>query len=223
MAEGYTTGGLLRRVIILVILIILLITGGIIWLNALGVIQTGGNMTALNKVLGLRSSNRQIAIDDPDLLARERLNKDLETLRTLEFELEQREAAVKSEESRLTAWENELSERETILKEKETILTEAQQRYNDREQNLTQNASYLMNMPPQQAVQILLGMSDQDMIDNLRAAERLAAQQGSASLVPVWLQMMASLPDNNNSEISNAERAAAVMRKMAMRTNLNGE
>ena len=57
-------------------------------------------------------------------------------------------------------------------------------------------------MPPKNAVDILVAMEDQDIIDILRMADEIAAEQGVMSMASTWLQMMP------------AERAAQIQRKM---------
>ncbi|MCL2520942.1 MAG: hypothetical protein FWE37_08110 [Spirochaetaceae bacterium] len=223
MAEGYSTGGLIARVIALLVIIVILIMASLVWLNMLGVINMGERLGAVGRLVGISASVRQVDINDPDLIARERLNQDLATLSALEFDINQRLLAVTNEENRLLEWESQLNERENSLRERQQIITNAELRYADVEANLLRNAGYLMNMPPQQAIAILLGMTDHDIVDNLRAAERLSALNGSTSLVPVWLMMMAALPDNNANGVPNSVRTANVVRLMAMRGNLDGE
>jgi flagellar protein FlbB len=69
-----------------------------------------------------------------------------------------------------------------------------------------QNSAYLVGMPPDKAVKILLAMEDQDVIDLMRVTEELAAEAGEASLVAYWLSLMP------------ADRAAALQRKMARKS-----
>jgi flagellar protein FlbB len=219
MAEGYSTGGFIARVITLLILIAVLSVVGLLWLNWLGVINTGEHFGGISRFFNIGASKRTVDVNDPELMARERFNKEIETLRSLEFEVGQRMADLTVNENRLNQWEAELTERERLLRERELVITNAEGRYADREVNLLQNARYLTNMPPQQAIQILLGMEDHDVIDTLRAAERLAANNGTASMVPVWLMMIAQLPDTDANAVPNAQRAADVVRLMAMRSN----
>ncbi len=56
---------------------------------------------------------------------------------------------------------------------------------------------------PQRAVDILLAMDDQNIIDVLRKTEELAAAGGTTSMVSYWLSLMPP------------ERAAEIQRKMA--------
>ena len=58
-------------------------------------------------------------------------------------------------------------------------------------------------MPPKTAVEQLMGMDDQDVIDIFRKTDALAAAARTASMTSVWLMNMP------------AERAAVIQRKMA--------
>ena len=60
-------------------------------------------------------------------------------------------------------------------------------------------------MTPKAAVNILLAMDDQMVIDVLRKVEEMAAQNGTASMVSYWLSLMP------------ADRAAAIQRKMVVK------
>ncbi|MBU3850095.1 MAG: flagellar protein FlbB, partial [Candidatus Treponema excrementipullorum] len=71
-----------------------------------------------------------------------------------------------------------------------------------RQVNITTNVQNLNNMPPQNAVDILVAMDDQDVIDILREADKIAAETGAYSLSSTWLMMMPP------------ERAAQIQRKM---------
>jgi flagellar protein FlbB len=96
----------------------------------------------------------------------------------------------------------ELEERARMLTERENSFNQSLQRYDNRKANVEQNARYLTGMPPADAVEILVAMDDQTVIDILRAVEELAASSGEASVVAYWLSLMP------------AERSADIQRKM---------
>jgi flagellar protein FlbB len=95
-----------------------------------------------------------------------------------------------------------LEEKEKALAEQEKSFNERLKQYENRRANLRQSAEYFAGMPPQHAVDRLLEMEDQDIIDILRTSERLAQESGEGSLVAYWLSLMPS------------ERAAQLSRKM---------
>lgn len=74
--------------------------------------------------------------------------------------------------------------------------------FDDREENIAKNAKNLSSMPPKNAVDILVAMDDQDIIDVLRKADQIAAEEGTSSLVAYWLSLMP------------ADRVAQIQRKM---------
>ena len=68
--------------------------------------------------------------------------------------------------------------------------------------NIEQIAANLNGMRPAAAVDILVAMDDQTVIDVLRKVEEIAKEKGTSSLVSYWLSLMP------------AERAAEIQRKM---------
>ena len=83
------------------------------------------------------------------------------------------------------------------------MFNERVQAFDNRRDNLRQNADYLVGMPPASAVKILLEMEDQYVIDLFRVTEEQARRSGEVSLVAYWLSLMPP------------ERAATLQRKMA--------
>ena len=65
-------------------------------------------------------------------------------------------------------------------------------------------STYLTNMPPGDAVEILVNYGDQTLLDVLLVTDELADQAGQQSLVPYWLSLMP------------AERAASIGEKLEM-------
>ena len=66
-------------------------------------------------------------------------------------------------------------------------------------------------MPPQNAVDILVAMDDQDVIDILRMADQIAQEEGATSLASTWIMFMP------------AERAAQIQRKMLSKPMASAE
>jgi flagellar protein FlbB len=77
---------------------------------------------------------------------------------------------------------------------------------------MEQIAQYLVGMPPASAVDIMMNMEDQDLIDILRTVERLAQEAGEQSIVSYWFSLMAE---------RNPERAAALQRKWVKKPEPN--
>ena len=73
----------------------------------------------------------------------------------------------------------------------------------ERGANILQIAKYINSMAPAKAVDNLLQMDDQDIIDVLRAVEAIAKKANKTSSVAYWFSLMP------------ANRAADIQRKMA--------
>ena len=96
----------------------------------------------------------------------------------------------------------ELAEREKNQEEREKTFNLTQKKYDDKEVNIEQIANNLNGMRPQAAVDILVAMDDQVVIDVLRKVEEMAKENGSSSMGSYWLSLMPS------------DRAAEIQRKM---------
>jgi flagellar protein FlbB len=103
----------------------------------------------------------------------------------------------------LSAEVQQVEEREKAAEDREKLFNERVKAYDNRRENLVKNSAYLVGMPPDKAVKILLAMEDQDVIDLMRVTEEQAVEAGEASLVAYWLSLMP------------ADRAATLQRKMA--------
>ena len=97
---------------------------------------------------------------------------------------------------------HELSEREKSQEEREKTFNNILKQYDDKEVNIEQIALNLNGMRPEAAVNILLAMDDQTVIDVLRKVEEIAKRDGSSSMGSYWLSLMP------------ADRAAEIQRKM---------
>ena len=200
----YSSVGAGFRIVILLLLVAVLLLGGLVWFDYLGIVDAKGLLAPVFTLI--RGERVVVDADDPLLLEKERMAKQLEAL------------AIRSEE--LTAWEQELEasraeinqmieqlqERETTIEDREKVFNERVQAFENRRVNLQQNSDYLVGMPPENAVKILLQMEDQDVIDIFRMTEEQAQATGELSLVSYWLSLMP------------ADRAAVLQRKMSRKT-----
>ena len=96
----------------------------------------------------------------------------------------------------------EISEREKSQKKKKKTFNNILKQYDDKEVNIEQIALNLNGMRPEAAVNILLAMDDQNVIDVLRKVEEIAKRDGASSMGSYWLSLMP------------ADRAAEIQRKM---------
>ena len=190
--------------IVLIKLIIIMALGGLLWFDYLGVINAKKVFAPVYKLMGrdpqvsvASTSSAPITGD----LDQERLEKQREALELWREELDKREAEVSQKEKANEQIASELSNREKSQEEREKTFNQTVKKYDDKNVNIEQIALNLNGMRPEAAVNILLAMDDQVVIDVLRKVEELAKRSGTASLGSYWLSLMP------------AERAAEIQRK----------
>lgn len=195
----------LGKTVVLLFLIIILVLGGLLWFDFLGVIRVKNLFSPVYKIFGLSPQTSVTSTSSKPLSADldlDRLAKQREALDIYREELEKREgdSSLAEEQNRRLA--EEISEREKNLEEREKTFNNLVKMYDDRNVNIEQIAANLEGMPPRAAVDILVAMDDQIVIDVLRKVTERAEASGTASMVAYWLSLMP------------AERAATVQRKM---------
>mgnify|MGYP003298037658 CR=1 FL=1 len=193
------------KTIILLFLIIILILAGLVWFDYLSVIQVKSVFAPVYRLLGLQTQTSTSATGTAPLeanLDNDRFQKRLESLTLKEEELNQRETQLAQAEALNQQTAQELENRRVAQEEREIAFNSTVSQYDGRQLNIVTNVQNLNNMPPQNAVDILVAMDDQDVIDILRMADQIAEEAGSVSLASTWLMMMP------------ADRAAQVQRKM---------
>lgn len=198
--------GGIGKTIALLFLIIILVLGGLMWFDYLGVIHAKKIFAPVYKLMGLTPQTSTTATKSNPFsgdLDEDRFAKRIEALDARTQELDKRETDISNVESQNEAIAKELEERRKSQDEREKTFNNQVKKYDDRNRNIEQIVSYLNSMPPQTAVEQLVGMVDQDIIDILRKADEMAAASRTTSMSSVWLM---NFP---------ADRAAAVERKMA--------
>lgn len=193
------------KTIILLFLIIILILAGLVWFDYLSVIQVKSVFAPIYRLFGLQTQTSTSATGTVPLeadLDNDRFQKRLESLTLKEEELNQREIQLSQAEALNQQTAQELENRRVAQEEREVAFNSTVTQYDGRQLNIVTNVQNLNNMPPQNAVDILVAMDDQDIIDILRMADQIAEESGSVSLASTWLMMMP------------ADRAAQVQRKM---------
>lgn len=200
----YSTVGAGFRILILLLLVGVLVLGGLVWFDYLGIIDARRTLSPVFALVG--RGRAEVDAEDPLLLDKERLAKQLEALAVRSEELDQWQRQLAAKQLEVDQMAETLAERETAVQDREKVLNDRLRAYDNRVENLRQNSAYLVGMPPENAVKILLAMDDQDVIDVLRVTEEQAAEAGEVSLVAYWLSLMP------------ADRAAVLQRKMSRTT-----
>ena len=192
--------------IALLFLILAIILGGLLWFDYLGIIKTKSIFAPVYNFFGLQPQTSVSATSSKPLQANledDRLAKRLEALEIRSQELDKRESDIARSENANDAIARELEDRQKSQEEREKTFNNEVKKYDDRSTNIEQISTYLQNMPPKTAVEQLLGMDDQDIIDIFRKTDAQALASNTASMTSVWLMNMPS------------ERAAVIQRKMA--------
>ena len=202
----YTYLGMGTRIFVLFLLLILLLIGGFIWFDFLGLIDGKEMLAPFLGFLGMHRRTILKDVEDPLLLERERIKKQFEAMNLLEEELSQKEEKLKIKEGEISQMVEDIKEQEKALQERENSFNERLENYDKRRRNIKQSSEYLVGMPPESAVKILLAMDDIDIIDIFRITEEIAQEEGEVSLVAYWLSLMPK------------ERAAELSRKMARKS-----
>jgi len=197
---GSTRSGL--RIILFILLIAVIFLGGLLWFDFLGIIDVKYRFAPVLKLIGIETPQKIENSDDMLLLDRERLDKQLQALDIRAEELDKRENEISLKEAEVKQKLETLTENEKSLVEREKSFNDRLKAYEDRDRNLRQSSAYFTGMPPGDAVERLLGMDDQDIIDIFRTTELIAKEAGTDSIVSYWFSLMPS------------DRAAELNRKM---------
>ena len=190
---------------VLILIIVILVLGGLLWFDYLGIIKAKSFFSPLYKLMGKEPQTSVTATQSNPLVANldeDRLKKQREALDIFKEELDKREADVQAAEKQSAQIALELAEREKNQEEREKTFNQTVKKYDDKNINVEQIANNLNGMRPEAAVDILIAMDDQTVIDVLRKVEEIAVRDGYASMGSYWLSLMPS------------ERAAEIQRKM---------
>jgi flagellar protein FlbB len=191
------------RIVVLMLLVVVLTLGGVVWFDYLGIVDVKSVFAPAYRLLGIPRGDQAVSADDPNLLDRERLAKQADALAIRQEDQEKRERELSNKEKELGQLAEDLKDREQAAEAKEKAFNERVKAFENRRVNLVQNSRYLTGMPPKNAVDILLKMEDQDVIDVFRITEQEAAKTGEDSPVAFWISRMP------------AEIGARLQRKMA--------
>lgn len=191
--------------IVLIMLIIIMALGGLLWFDFLGVVHMKSVFSPLYKILGKEPQTSVTATSTNPVVAdldQDRINKQREAIDLRMEELDKRESEIAQKEKLNEQIASELSNREKSQEEREKTFNQTLKQYDDKNVNIEQIAANLNGMRPEAAVNILVAMDDQMVIDVLRKVEEIAARNGTSSMGSYWLSLMP------------AERAAEIQRKM---------
>lgn len=197
--------GTIGKIIVLVLLILILIFASLFLFDYLGLINAKSVFSPVYSLFGLErtaDSKKDASLSRTADLDADMLAKRLEALEIRREELDKKESDLKSIIANNKQVAAELDERSAEMDEREKSFQLLLSETNDRDANVRQLAIYMYNMRPQEAVEKLLALDDQDLIAVLRSAEAYSAEQGKNSPVSYWISLMP------------ADRAGEIQRKM---------
>lgn len=201
---SYGGVGAAPRILVLILLILALLFGGLVWFDYLGLVNVRQTLAPLLSLVGVGAPSKLPGGQAPLLLERERLSKETQALKLQSQALDKRQQNVKQQEEQLKQKMAAVAQQEKALKQREKSFNQTVNQYDNRSANLRAVATNLLSMPPQTAAKQLEAMSDQNVIDIMRAADQITTANGKSSIVPYWLSLMP------------AKRAAAISKKMLM-------
>jgi flagellar protein FlbB len=208
--QGYSRVSAAPRIFGLSLLVLVLALGGALWFDFLGLIDVTAVFAPALRWVGLEPRAEAVEADSPLLLENERIGKREEALAILGDELEERAQTIEARETELQALAEQLAAREAALDDRENSVNEALRRVENERAALVKLSTYLTNMPPADAVEIMVNYRDPLLLDVLLMTDELAEAGGQASLVPFWMSQMP------------ADRAAIIGEKLEMLPEIEG-
>ncbi|MBN2735447.1 MAG: flagellar protein FlbB [Spirochaetales bacterium] len=178
------------RILVLILLLIALVIFGLWWFDSMGIIESKNLLNPLFNLVGVRQPAANVDINDPLLLEKENLLKQMEALDLRAEELDKKEQSIVTKQEEIEQISAEIEQQQQNITEQQEAFALKLQEVNDRSKNLILISEKLTGMPPKDAVNIMLGLQDADIIDILRVTEEEASRQGAVSLVSYWLSLM---------------------------------
>jgi len=200
---------MIGKSILLLLLVIVLAAGGIFWFDYLNVIEAKTLLAPIYRFIPFAPGEGRVqpraGADEILNLDAERLAIRLEAIRLRSDEMDTIQRDIDHRRGEIEQMAQEIEARQEALDNREDSLRMQGIDADNKDRNVEQNARYLVGMPPQNAVNIIAGLDDQDAIDVIRKTEEIARAEGTVSIVAFWFSLM------------DPARAAELQRKMAGR------
>ncbi|HTP59474.1 MAG TPA: flagellar protein FlbB, partial [Spirochaetia bacterium] len=103
------------RIFILFLLLLVLSLGGIIWFDYLGIVDARSVISPVYQLLGFSKRSAVASADDPNLLDKERLDKQQQALVIRSQELDTRQASLDAREKQLNQLSDQLKEQQAAI------------------------------------------------------------------------------------------------------------
>lgn len=171
------------RILFLLILIVVVVLGSLVLFQYFKIIDLKNFMRA-------PSDLPPVHWQEMDLLETDRLENRLAALDQKAEALEVKSRQLSEQEARLAEEQKQVQNSRKALNDEKKRLSEAQKLYDKKKETITQTSVELTQMDENAAVKILESRDNQDIIWIMKVTDELAAEAGSFSLVPVWLELM---------------------------------
>ena len=170
------------KVRIVYLTLVILFTGGVF----LYLLDTWGVIRLEEKLPFLASDppRAPLSEDSQTLLDKEALEKQEEKLKEKELELQEMQETLQQRQEALKQEQQKLEEAREGLKEARSQLERESEARQTRDEKIQQMAQRLGAMPPDDAVAIVRGWSNVDVVDVFVQMERNAEEAGEQSIVP---------------------------------------
>lgn len=174
------------------------------WLERVNVLKTDLIVPLVTK-FSTRNNNdvQEIEISQDTLLLDSlRLEKKEEQLRIMQLDLSRQAQTLDNKTYLLEQEATIIENTKQQLTEQQNNINQISKQFENKNERVMQVAKSLINMPPQNAVDILVVFDDELLLDILATVNQLAEESGNASVVPYWLSLM------------DATRAGEVQKKL---------
>ena len=199
------------KVRIVYLTLVILFTGGVF----LYLLDTWGVIRLEEKLPFLASDppRAPLSEDSQTLLDKEALEKQEEKLKEKELQLQEMQEKLLERQEALKQEQQKLEEARSGLKEARKQLERESEARQTRDEKIQQMAERIGAMPPDDAVAILRGWSNVDMVDVFVQMERNAEEAGEQSIVPF---LITKLPRERASLITTLMMDAVAERMPAL-------
>lgn len=184
------------RAVYLVLLILFLVLIGFFAFDYFQIINASEIFPFLNKEPGLVNPDSE----SPSELEKLEFRKEMERLAKDRDEIIQKEDELKKEKERLEAELEKIEELKRGLTSKENELKSAESERNSRGKLVKVMAEKVANMPPDNAVQMLINWPDKDIIDVFIQMDKDAEQDGRQTITTYLLTLF---PAERRATITN--------------------
>lgn len=198
------------KIRILYLTLVILFTGGVFvyLLDTWGVIRLEERLP----FLASDPPRAPLSEDSQTLLDKEALEKQEEKLKEKELELQEMEQTLQEKQEALQQEQQKLEEARQGLKEARLQLERESEARQTRQEKIQQMAERLGAMPPDDAVAIVRGWSNVDVVDVFLQMEQNAQEAGEQSIVPF---LITKLPRERASLITTLMMDAVAERMPA--------